>query len=377
MCSLPNCSEFPTKTGEIFRNATGRYSFMCFNCGIIFEDFAEIINHCESHFKEEKYDISVHPLEFVLGGVSDETESIQNANSFPDESIKVDKKKSSLNVNTKIRTKLGRTRKKRVNVMKRLPNIPQNCPLCELWCDDFGMHMKNVHNLPNRIIQCYKCKRFFMNFTSVKNHLNRWNHITNHCYHCEMEPAVKHASEPRRHKCQFCKEWFSNHVEFKSHFKDAHNKDADYFFHKRANCNIFTCYVCEREFPLRYYLVAHMRKHYDKFLCHTCPTCGKRCRTHGILTQHLKTHEGKTFSCDQCDKQFAYYARLRIHRSSHSTELKFKCEFCPKVFKLRKYLQTHTAIHKNERKYRCKFCDASFNFTSGRRAHEKGHHGAL
>lgn len=389
---------------------------MCFGCGLIFEDFGEIINHCESHYRDEKYNVSVEPPEFVLCAGTG-SELIQGLNSFLPETISIEpttarNESSNLIANSQ---ETNRQRKRnpipnpnpnpinsssetnsieprtvrsessvnpqrevrRRHRAKKMPNIPQNCPVCDVWCDDFRAHTRDVHNLPSRIMQCYKCKKFFKSIASLKRHISAWNHISNHCYHCEMEPPIKHPSEPRRHKCLFCKEWFPNHVEFKVHFKEAHDKDADFFFHKRANCNIFTCYICERDHPMRYYLVAHMKTHHDKFLRHTCPTCGKRRRTYGQLTQHMKTHEGKTYSCDQCDKQFAHYVRLRLHRLCHVTELNYKCEECSKTFKQRKYLTLHKAVHTNERKYACKFCDKTFNFTSARRAHEKSQHGAL
>lgn len=372
MTSLPWVTDMPMKTGEIFRSNEGQYTFMCFHCGLVFENLNDIINHCENHYQDEKYDVDTVPSESPLTAEPDPEPS--NLSSTLPETILIDSPTTP---------KTTQSRKSRKNVQRRkkkknLPysNFPQNCPMCNVWCDNFQDHMKNVHGF-SRVLQCFICKKFFKSFVPLKSHLSSGNHTTNKCYHCAMEPPIKDPSEPRRHKCLFCKEWFPNHIEFKIHFKDAHDKDADYFFHKRSNCNIFTCYICEQEFPLRYYLAAHMKIHHDKFLRHQCPTCGRRLRTFGQLTQHLKTHEGKIFECDQCDKQFPYYAKLRIHRESHRTELNFKCDECPKAFKRREYLKRHKSVHKNDKRYACKFCDARFNFTSGRRAHEKSQHKSL
>ncbi|XP_037032704.1 zinc finger protein 43-like [Bradysia coprophila] len=369
----------PMKMGEIFRNNKEQYSFMCYSCGLVFEDFGEIINHCEGHYPDEKYDVTVRPSEFVCAEIESEIAVFNSNASLPDLTLTEPTESAGLieHSSDALQPQKRKRKRKQTDVKYLKPDIPQNCPICEEWCDDYRNHIRNVHNFNYTVFQCYMCKKFFKSSTRLSSHMSAWNHTTNHCYHCEMEPPIKHPSEPRRHKCQFCKEWFLNHVEFKAHFKDAHNEDADFFFHKRKNCNCFTCYICEREFPLRYYLVAHMRTHYDKFLRHQCPTCGRRLRTYGQLTQHLKTHEGKTFACDQCDKQFPYYAKLRLHRASHITELNFMCDECPKAFKKRSYLKRHKAVHTNERRYRCKFCESSFNFTSARRAHEKSQHGAL
>lgn len=196
------------------------------------------------------------------------------------------------------------------------------------------------------------------------------------CYQCEMEPPVANKSDPRRHKCLLCQEWFSNHIEFNAHFKDVHNKDTDEFFSVLTNCYEFTCYVCEKNFQLRDYLSNHMKIHHDKFLEHQCPDCGKRQRTFGALTQHMKTHEGKTFDCNKCEKTFPYYAKLCKHLWCHKTELDYVCSLCSKGFKMKKYLNRHMAVHA-EAKICCRFCDASFKFSTGRRIHEKNVHKVL
>lgn len=457
------------KAGEIFRNDQGEYSFMCFHCGFTFQDFAETINHINTHFESNdiKLEIDAQTPEFVVCAESEpdvshgqwlssnkattmecETSNVQSHSEaqvrrgrkrkevidtpqqYPCAQSELDvthSDKLSLSKSTTLEAEIsnvpvqievrrrGRKRKQIVDTMQSCPlaesdlvvtlkrtseskslnlpvhpevlasrikrrpmlDIPQHCPLCQLWCDDFRDHLKTEHQITDRIYQCFICGVFCKNYMTLKNHISCIKHTNYKCYHCEMEPPVTKPSDPRRHKCLYCKEWFPNHIEFKIHFKDAHNKDADYFFHKRSNCNIFTCYVCEREFPLRYYLVAHMRTHHEKFLRHQCPTCGRRLRTFGQLTQHLKTHEGKTFTCDQCNKAFPYYAKLRNHMGCHKTELNFKCNICSKAFKLRKYLKRHMAVHNNVKKYVCRFCGACFNFTSGRRAHEKSQHKAI
>lgn len=269
--------------GEIFRNNNQQYSFMCFHCGSIFEDFNKIIDHCEDHYhQEEKYD----PIGQLSDFVCAESETVFNSNlsapldvAQPEPIVMKIESQIPNGIGAVQKQKQKRKRQPRQPEVKPIePNTSQDCAICEVWCDDYRSHLKNVHNFGYTVYQCYMCKKFFKSAKRLISHMSAWNHITNHCYQCEMEPPIKHSSEPRRHKCQFCKEWFPNHVEFKVHFRDAHNEDADYFFHKRKNCNCFTCYICEREFPLRFYLASHMRIHSDKYLCHTCPTCGRRLR---------------------------------------------------------------------------------------------------
>ncbi len=324
MPSLSGLADIPLKTGEIFRNSEGQYSFMCFNCGLIFEDFGEIIGHCETHYGDVKYNIS----ELVLCPETD-TEQLQNLSPPATETTEP----TTVTIES---TKLAKTsqvcvRRRKKSKSTPLPDFPQYCPICGVWCDKFKEHIKTEHNYRGKIYQCFICKKCFHVQTVLKQHMTSKFHTASTCYHCAMDPPITNPTEPRRHKCLFCKEWYANHAEFKVHFHVAHDKDADTFFARRKNCNIFTCYVCEKEFPLRYYLTSHMKIHYDKFLQHTCPTCGRRLRTFGQLTQHLKTHEGKVYDCDQCGKQFSHYVRLRLHKKVHVTELNFKCAHCPKV----------------------------------------------
>lgn len=399
-------TDAPMKAGEIFRNDQGQYSFICFHCGFAFQDFSETINHIDQHFEgnDVKWDIVANDIKLDIETPAPEfvaCAKTETGTTYTD-SYKVclpDLKPTTLgleisNVSSDCYPEVRRRGRKiepildtpqnwnleerrRGRKIKPKLDTPQNCPVCELWCEDTSNHLKTAHGFNNIIYQCFICKAFFKHYIPLKNHISCTKHVKIICYHCDMEPPISNPSDPRRHKCLFCKAWFPNHIEFRIHFKDAHDKDADYFFHKRSNCNIFTCYVCEREFPLRYYLVAHMRTHHEKFLRHQCPTCGKRVRTFGQLTQHLKIHEGKTYKCSECDKVFPYFARLRRHLWCHKTELKYNCKICSKSFKIKNYLNRHMAVHDNVKKFGCRFCEATFNFTSGRRAHEKSQHKAL
>lgn len=257
----------PTKMGEIIRN-NKQYSFLCFNCGLIFDDFGEIVNHCEGHYEDEKYDAITQLTEFVCADTaeSDESKTVLNSSAclpdatltnpivMPDDSASLIQNSNGavgeVQLQKRKRKRNSKEEKKfKPSLQPQLkPNMPQECPICEEWCDDYRHHLRNVHNFNATVFQCYMCRKFFVSSKRLLSHMNSWNHITNHCYHCEMEPSIKHPSDPRRHNCQFCKKWFPNHVEFKIHFKDAHNEDADFFFHRRKNCNSFTCYICEREF---------------------------------------------------------------------------------------------------------------------------------
>lgn len=211
---MPQITDTPLKAGEILRNSNGQYYFVCFHCGLAFEEFGEIINHSDRHFvNDEKYNIDIQPTEFALCEEPNPEELHQLNSSEPTP--------TSAETDLPVR----RRRRRRAPTVKRkmdnepMANIPQDCPLCGVWCDDFQNHIKIVHNYGNGMFQCFICYKYFKQFSFLKKHISGERHRQSSCYHCEMEPPITKQSDARRHKCLFCKQWFENHIEFWIHFK--------------------------------------------------------------------------------------------------------------------------------------------------------------
>lgn len=215
------------------------------------------------------------------------------------------------------------------------------------------------NNLPSKKMKHEECKKQY-----------RRERQMSRCYQCEMEPKIYEPSDPRRHICQFCQMWLPNHIEFQIHVRNVHNKNAMHIW-----CYDFYCYVCEKKFPFRNYLVHHLKVHNEN-ADHLCETCGLRFKTKARLNEHLKSHEERTYECDQCGKVFKRFARLTKHFWCHNTDLSFVCKICSKAFKMKRYLMRHMAVH-NDSKINCRYCDASFNFSSVRRIHEKSRHNVV
>ena len=78
------------------------------------------------------------------------------------------------------------------------------------------------------------------------------------------------------------------------------------------------------------------------------------------------THEGQTgkeippdlssFSCAQCDTEFADYQNLKKHQKIHNGDNLYSCSVCGKSFTTNGYLKTHMTIHTGEKPYRCEIC---------------------
>lgn len=231
-----------------------------------------------------------------------------------------------------------------------------------------------------RAHKCKKCEVWFPNHMDYRTHFlqaHRYESPTK-CYQCEMEPPVMTETDPRRHKCVICGDWFANHSDFKTHLKDKHDEHVtDRDFSQIANdYKEFTCYICEKTLKQREYLVFHVKSHFEKYFEYQCHRCGLRVQSESVLREHMKRHENTPTKCDLCDKVFPNCVRMRTHRMLHTEELKYKCTVCSKGFKLSKYLSRHMAVH-NEVKICCRYCDASFKFSTGRRAHEKSQHNVV
>lgn len=414
------------KSGEIFRIGHGSYCFLCSHCGFSFVDLKDILNHIDTHFvgtdipttnsdsskdakestirsdvtqmsssEDQAKILCVEELQFKIG--NDEVEDdVKVFDAVAEEPLRIEHKGTNLRTNRVAKS----SGKNRVKKSKELIgqeqgqerdqelrdnsdlNEPKQCPICEKNYENhltYQSHLRTVHRIyGNKIFQCYICGLYCRYLHLLKTHLSCGLHSkpNPNCYQCELDPPVTNEIDVRPHKCVYCKQWFENHIHFRKHFKDDHHQDVDKFFSKKANCNEFTCYICKKDFALKNYLKTHMKVHNDN-KAFVCDFCGKRYRTGAILTRHLNTHEGKTYPCGECGKTFGYYARLRIHRYSHRTELNYKCEVCSKAFKVQKYLARHMKTHRGEKEYACRYCDKRFTFSTGRRTHEVTQHGAV
>lgn len=73
---------------------------------------------------------------------------------------------------------------------------------------------------------------------------------------------------------------------------------------------------CQRKFPRRYNIRAHVQTHLqDK--PHSCDICGNSFVRNHDLVRHKKTHMEKKFNCDSCGKPFLTENLVEQHKESH------------------------------------------------------------
>ena len=177
------------------------------------------------------------------------------------------------------------------------------------------------------------------------------NKITNFAIDRKPSPGDFSIDLPKKKKlCTICNITFSYRMEFDNHCRKVHGKFR------------WTCSKCDKGFSSKIFLKRHTtRSGEQKFDCRD-----------GMRRTHIQI--GKAFSCNLCDKIFAFKRKLRHHeRKVHNKNRTF-CQECGKDFLNQGYLKTHMTAHTGEKKYTCREgCDQMFRLSSQRYVHEIGH----
>lgn len=95
----------------------------------------------------------------------------------------------------------------------------------------------------------------------------------------------------------------------------------------------YICNFCDKEFLGGNDLRKHVRIHTDE-RPFECQHCGQRFRQGGCLKNHIASQHGtsETYTCYYCNKTFPIKERLRLHMRLHSGEKPYQCKICSKRF---------------------------------------------
>jgi uncharacterized Zn-finger protein len=80
------------------------------------------------------------------------------------------------------------------------------------------------------------------------------------------------------------------------------------------------------------------------------------------LSEHQETvHEGRTYDCSDCDKNFNSKGALKHHQETYHEENHYNCSNCEKSFSSKYYLKQHQETVHEGKGYDCSNCDKSFS----------------
>lgn len=95
----------------------------------------------------------------------------------------------------------------------------------------------------------------------------------------------------------------------------------------------YLCHFCNKVFLGGNDLRKHIRVHTDE-RPFECTHCGQKFRQGGCLKNHIASQHGttQTFTCYYCNKTFPIKERLRLHMRLHSGEKPYQCKVCLRRF---------------------------------------------
>lgn len=350
------------KSGEILRNVNGKFAFLCSHCDFVNDILHDIKNHIDEHFERHASDfkpaIPELPIPEFVSYVDADDDNIKEEN------------ECTTSENVKIEPNCDEASHELTEMSFTKEWTPEEISEPIVNTEEKRKRGRRKSNTTGRGKPTDSSKKKCdSNATKIRQSCNK-------CYQCMMEPTLTNQSDPRRHKCVICKEWFPNHVEFETHLKSSHSEHTTDFNGLANEHREFTCYVCEKNILNRSNLIYHVKGHFKEFLKFQCDECGVRVTSKGTLRNHMKRHETTPSQCDVCNKVLSNHFKMKRHRLCHQIEPKYACKVCSKSFTIRKYLNRHMAVH-SDTKVSCRYCDKRFSFATSRRAHEKSQHNAV
>jgi len=225
---------------------------------------------------------------------------------------------------------------------------------------------KSVHNIKDHMLlhsepkfQCETCPKKFKRESCLEHHRKRvhLNIREFKCATCGKEfSAERHLKQHtlvhtglKLHTCELCGTSFKQKPHLKSHIKHVHEGVKRIKIDRNMNVQCGKCgKLCFNQQSLQIHEKTHTGSLAERKIF-TCNFCSAAFTTAQNLKGHVKSvHEGvKPYSCQICDRKFAYKDTLEAHMPTHTGEAAYKCENCEKSFKQRSSLCTHRKLCKS------------------------------
>lgn len=178
-------------------------------------------------------------------------------------------------------------------------------------------------------------------------------------------------TEEKEWDCPECSEKFSRGVELQGHMKTVHNIEMVLQSGQegeRTERAVSPPRLASED-GLKALALAAGADRLAQFSCDVTG-CYQTFTTEGWLMRHkarqhtesLVYSEEKSYSCQQCGKQFQKISKLTQHMKTHSPEDHYKhpCDICGKKFTRPQHVIRHKLLHTGEKPHSCPNCDKSF-----------------
>lgn len=217
--------------------------------------------------------------------------------------------------------------------------------------------------------KCSICKRKYKNEINLQTHYKKY-----HTGPTARPPsAFKKVRKPTPMNCDYCGKLLMSKCKMANHFVDDHGFTISY-----------TCRECGATFTNSLLLIRHRRDEHSRkpFKCqYGCDAAQFSCSY--SLSQHNAAVHGQydtVYICDMCGEQFPHRYIILAHFRKHhmakrKPDIRISCKVCQREFAQRSTLKQHMNKHTGAKPHRCQHgCDRSFSSKSGQAQHHARYH---
>ena len=233
------------------------------------------------------------------------------------------------------------------------------------------------------LFKCKRCNKRFARNESLQKHrchgnpddvlLQEKRHFCEFCgagFNTQTYLLRHMSSHTDDFKCEFCNKRFGSKNALRQHLiKCKPEIVAD----KKYAAQFFPCDQCDKVFSRKATLLNHMKLHAGKYRCEKCKKCFSSSFTHerhmveGSCKESTEDddEEGK-YPCSKCDKSFNVKNTLNLHVAHEHSEIALFCSMCEKSYLRKEDLLKHMiecaakVQSETHGRIQCIFCEEQF-----------------